>query len=219
MKILLPPELQREIFETAIRTNHGDIGDAELKLNLSLVAHHVHLWVDSVFYRAVTIRHSPDAIRFLTLADSKPADFLAKTVKVLILGPVRPKDATRLLHACRGVESLAFHWKKYYNAPLPVDQLPLLRRLWLRCDNVGRAYYGNELRPSIYLTTLTHLDLAYTRHLQDMPDLAAILKRLPGLTHVSNPPWPKGIRKSEIYTRPRNFFFRGLADPPPPPLP
>ncbi len=37
----LPPELQREIIELAVRSGHKDV---QLKLKLSLVAHHVHFW-------------------------------------------------------------------------------------------------------------------------------------------------------------------------------
>ncbi|KAJ7719203.1 hypothetical protein B0H16DRAFT_1607271 [Mycena metata] len=62
----LPPELQREILEIAIRINSRD---AAVKLHLSLVAHRFHSWVDQVFYESVTIGSSQSADKFLKLVD------------------------------------------------------------------------------------------------------------------------------------------------------
>ncbi|KAJ7157149.1 hypothetical protein C8R46DRAFT_1355532 [Mycena filopes] len=197
MKILLPPELQREIFETAIRTSHAARGNAEVKLNLSLVAHHVHLWVDSVFYRAVTICRSRSATRFLTLVDSKPADFFANAVKVLsVESGIPEKKLVRILHACRGVESLAIWWTKYGGSPPSlVSGFPLLRRLSLITRDI--AYTVDDVRPSS-LSTLTHLDLAYSLHLRHISDLPEILKQLPGLTHVSLGSWSSPVAHAQL---------------------
>ncbi|KAJ7157177.1 hypothetical protein C8R46DRAFT_421438 [Mycena filopes] len=178
MPALLPLELQRKIFEIAIRLNHED---AKIKLNLNLVAHRVHFWVDRTFYRAVSISDSKNAAKFLNLIDSKSARFFASRVKVLILvSSVTNRQASRILNACRGVESLAFTSRYYCFRPL-VAQLPL-RRLSLGFRDLANSI--NSGRPLICLSTLTHLDLVF----DEFPvasDLPATLQKLSALTHVA----------------------------------
>ncbi|KAJ7157168.1 hypothetical protein C8R46DRAFT_1113671 [Mycena filopes] len=181
MSTLLPPELQREIFGTAVLLNHGD---ALVKLNLSLVARHVCFWVDHLFYRAVKIPNPRNAAKFLALVKSKPADFFAKTVKVLIVrSTVSDKITAQILDACRGVESLLF-WTMYdsFELPLPVGQLPLLRRLSVRFSSIVIA--GNDPNPPIWLSSLTHLHLVFNAYIEPS-DIPKTLKRLPNLTHVA----------------------------------
>ncbi|KAJ7157167.1 hypothetical protein C8R46DRAFT_421327 [Mycena filopes] len=189
MSPLLPPELQREIFETAIQLNHGD---ALVKLNLNLVAHHVHFWVDHAFYRVVQIFRSNSADKFLALVDSKPADFFANAVKVLIVGAsVLERQTARILHACRGIESLAFWWMRYGSSPVLVGQLPLLRRLSVRSArtrNLSQTVTDHRLL-STHLSTLTHLDLAHAIHLRKVSDFRGILQGFHSLTHVALPSW------------------------------
>ncbi|KAJ7157160.1 hypothetical protein C8R46DRAFT_1293627 [Mycena filopes] len=158
--------------------------DALVKLNLSLVARYVHFCprVDRAFYSAVNIHSPANAVRFLTLVDSKPADFFANAVKVLIVGSsVSERYFARILHACRGVESLSF-WTTYYSLPaLLIGQLPL-RRLSLRLHDIVNAIHYPGLPPT-WLSGLTHLNLVFNEYLKpsDMPTL----KRFPNLTHVA----------------------------------
>ncbi|KAJ7045039.1 hypothetical protein C8F04DRAFT_522082 [Mycena alexandri] len=182
MSVLLPPELQREIFEIAMKLNHED---AEVKLNLNLVADHVHFWVDHAFYRVVEISDSDSAAIFLTLVNSKPQNFFATAVKVLLLmSSLRTTEMqiAQILHACRGVESLAF-WAPDYNSPLPllVGKLPL-RRLSLEFPNLVNTL-GESTLP-VWLSGLTHLDLAWELRVK-VSDLSGTLQQLTGLTHIA----------------------------------
>ncbi|KAJ6520384.1 hypothetical protein C8R45DRAFT_1086248 [Mycena sanguinolenta] len=173
----LPVELQREIFEIAVRSNHKD---ASLKLNLSLVAHYVHLWVDTVFYKMVTILCDASGTKFLELIHSKPPGFFGPVVKSLLLVGVRAPSCARILSTCTGVQSLA--WWALDNAPLvlsAVSQLPL-QRLVVGYKNL--IIFTAALPPPVWLTTLTHLDTsAPSRFDGDLNRLG----RLPRLTHVS----------------------------------
>ncbi|KAJ7157152.1 hypothetical protein C8R46DRAFT_421013 [Mycena filopes] len=182
MEVLLPPEIQREIFELAIQLNHAD---AQVKLSLNLVAHHVHFWTDQAFYRAVTISTAQSAARFLGLVDLKPPDFFTRAVKVLVLVLTASDTQTaRILSACRGLESLAF-WAGLNDDSVhhvAVGQLPL-RRLSLRFNELA-SMFGGHMRPSWH-SSLTHLDLAFDDPLPEASYLHAILEQLPGLTHLA----------------------------------
>ncbi|KAJ7242583.1 hypothetical protein B0H12DRAFT_1236715 [Mycena haematopus] len=179
MHCSLPAELQREIVELAIRSNHRD---AALKLNLSLVAYHVHYWVDRVFYEVVTIWNDTSGDKFLKLVDSKPPGFFGPVVKTLFLADLRASSYARILSTCTGIRSLA--WWIYKDIPAlvlpPASQLPL-RRLALGFQNV--AHIIALPTPPAWLATLTHLDLSFMSDIE-ASDLEQ-LDRLPRLTHLA----------------------------------
>jgi len=172
----LPAELQREIFEIAVRLNHQD---AALKLNLSLVAQHVRFWVDWVFYEMVTIVGPKSADKFFELVDLKAPGFFAIAVKTLLLSSLPADYAVRVLSFCAGVQSLAF-WTWHFPtlALPPISQLPL-RRLSVRfclADIITGA------PPPLWLSSLTHIDIAFFRASKSYVEK---LGRLPSLTHVA----------------------------------
>jgi len=178
----LPPELQREIFETAVRLNRRD---AALKLRLSLIAHHVHFWVDSAFYESVDIDQSRSADKFLNLVDLKPHGFFATVVKTLILCSVETVFAVRVLSVCTGVQSLAL-WDTWDTGLLSDWLLRLhplsLHRLSTPCANLVNIVM--DAAPLTWLESLTHLDIAFL-HYPATSKLEKSLRQLPCLTHVA----------------------------------
>ncbi|KAF7337728.1 hypothetical protein MSAN_02246400 [Mycena sanguinolenta] len=178
----LPPELQREIFEIAVWLNHAD---AAVKLNLSLVASHVHVWVDQVFYQLVSIWDDASADKFIKLVvKSKPADFFAVVVKTLIMFGVRASShaTARILRMCSGIQSL-FLWTPDIPGPhitSSVRQFPL-QRLALTFRNVVSILTGPT--PPTWLASVTHLRTTITS-VDQISDLNH-LHRLPCLTHVA----------------------------------
>jgi len=177
----LPPELQREIFETAVRLNRRD---AALKLRLSLIAHHVHSWVDSAFYESVDIDQNRSADKFLNLVDLKPHGFFATAVKTLLLDGLRAASAVRILSLCTGVQSFAV-WNR--SSFLDTTFLLHLSTLSLHRLSMPCAYLANVVtaaEPPTWLASLTHLDIAFHRELTTS-DLEKSLKQLPCLTHVA----------------------------------
>jgi len=175
----LPPELQREIIEIAVRSNHRD---AALRMNLSLVAHHVHIWVDRVFYEVVTLYGQASADNFLKVVDSKPPGFFAAVVKTLLLSGLKAESAVHILSVCTGVQSLAVWNAKPHNGLLlRVSQLPL-RRLSMPFGHVA-TILTTPATPPTWLKSLTHLDSSFMFDVK-VSDLER-LRQLPRLTHVA----------------------------------
>ncbi|KAJ7044930.1 hypothetical protein C8F04DRAFT_1067049 [Mycena alexandri] len=175
----LPPELEREIVETAVRTNHKD---AVVKLNLSLVAHHFHFWVDQVFYESVTI-HGGNADKFLTLVDLKPAGFFATVVKVLSVRNVNDSQTVRVLAACPGIQVLVL-WL-FASSRLPLSALDLfpLRRLATLLEFIANIL-TTTIQPN-WVSTLTHLDLHYRPTIDASLNLTGILRQFPRLSNFA----------------------------------
>jgi len=175
----LPLELQREIFETAIRSNHRN---AVLKLNLSLVAHYVHFWVDSVFYELVTICGGPSANRSLKLVDLKPRGFFATAVNTLLLSNTTDVQALATLSVCTGVQFLAVwnHSVLQRDSLLQVSQLSL-RRLSTAFENIINIV--TVAAPPTWLENLTHLRSYF--YLQATASDLGHLHQFPCLTHVA----------------------------------
>ncbi|KAF7347342.1 hypothetical protein MVEN_01489900 [Mycena venus] len=171
----LPPELQCEIFEIAVRSNRKN---AALKLSLSLVAQHVHFWIDRVFYQSVTIRSRSNADKFLKLVDLKPPGFFATTVKTLLF-TTHPSELQRIsiLSACTGVQSLAV-----WNTILRSETLLQISQLSLRRLCISIKYVPAILAASTR-SRITHLDLAF--QLETPEYLVGDLRQLPCLTHVA----------------------------------
>ncbi|KAJ7498849.1 hypothetical protein FB451DRAFT_12690 [Mycena latifolia] len=178
----LPPELEREIFELALRTNRQD---AAFKLTLSLVARRVQFWVDLAFYEMVTISHETQATKFVKLIASKlkPPDFFT-AVKILCLPySVTGEQACAILSACTKVQMLAC-WVDCTDSP----ELPLLvSRLPLRRLSIEYQHFLEiPVVASTWLSNLTHVDLVlWDFGLSDI-DLST-LSRLPRVTHVALP--------------------------------
>ncbi|KAJ7150181.1 hypothetical protein C8R46DRAFT_498307 [Mycena filopes] len=176
---LLPIELQREIFEMAIRTSYKD---AVVKLNLSLVAHHVHFWVDQVFYESVEISNSAEVAPFFKLVNSKPAGFFTTAVKALSLYYISEPDLDRVLAICPRIQLLSCALL----LPLPprLNSLPLRRLCLDMPKSLAEIMNTGSAAEPAWCSTLTHLDLGFTRLPFDM-QMVPMLSRLPGLTNFA----------------------------------
>ncbi|KAJ7033405.1 hypothetical protein C8F04DRAFT_1104641 [Mycena alexandri] len=176
----LPRELEREIFELALR---GDRRNTDLKLALCMVARRVQIWIDLIFYEMVMVRDDHHAGRFLSLVDSniKPPAFFS-AVKILCLPfYVSAPNAYRILTACTAVELLAC-WSNCVNHPefsSLIGQLPL-RRLSLELTHLSRV----PATRGTWLSSLTHMYIIMWVD-KDILGLLATIKRLPHLTHVA----------------------------------
>ncbi|KAJ7157159.1 hypothetical protein C8R46DRAFT_1225766 [Mycena filopes] len=177
----LPPELEQDIFEIAVRSSPRD---SRVKLNLSLVARHVQSWVDREFYKSLEVSGA-SADKFLRLVELKPAGFFATTVKTLVLTnfPVYLTEAQAIgiLSICTGVQYLAFWCLEFPGRNPAVAQLPL-RRLFMPLSHIQRNVEGSAATPPC-LSTVTHLNMSFL-HPVDVSDLE-VLGRLPRLTHVA----------------------------------
>ncbi|KAF7347370.1 hypothetical protein MVEN_01492800 [Mycena venus] len=175
----LPPELEREIIELAVRLDHRN---SALRRNLRLVAPHVQFWVDSVFYEVLIISDQKSANKFLALVDLKPPGFFTTVARALLLsGNIKTATIVRILSICTRVHSLGL-WNTALKPDLlfEVSQLSL-RRLSMPFGDV--ADFLTASSPPIWLKSLTHLDFSF------LFDVAASdlkhLRRLPCLTHVA----------------------------------
>ncbi|KAJ7664939.1 hypothetical protein B0H17DRAFT_1211087 [Mycena rosella] len=178
----LPAELKREVFEFAV---WSDRDNAAQKLNLSLVAQRVRLWVDLVFYRFVIIT-SENAAKFLPLLDSpRYQGFFPRAVRTLCLQyEVKPEQAFRILSECTGVQVLACWVEECRNnswdLSLHLSRLPL-RRLFIDFSRFSNIPFA----PSTWLSDLTHLDVYFWWGRPVFPEtLGQSVSRLPRLTHV-----------------------------------
>ncbi|KAF7346362.1 hypothetical protein MSAN_01864000 [Mycena sanguinolenta] len=174
----LPPELEREIFEVAIRDN---LSDTALKLNLSLVARRVQYWIDLIQYEMVTITNRVEAHKFFDLVNWKSQDFFAHAVKATCITYYVPADeASRILSVCSNVQQLAC-WVPWEKSP---DLPQLLSRLPLTHLSIEVGHFLNIPRSqSTWFLGLTHLDLIWWS--SSPRTTSPNLGELPNLTHVS----------------------------------
>ncbi|KAJ7492084.1 hypothetical protein FB451DRAFT_1020958 [Mycena latifolia] len=180
----LPVEVEREIFEWAVRS---DCKNAANKLNLSLVAQRVQLWVDLIFYESVTIS-SNNGDKFTDLFDlPKYQGFFARTVKILTLPYLaRPDQIWRILSVCTGVQMLGCWFGGSLEEHSPWYLHFLLSQLPLRRLSIEYIHFATiPSTSSTWLSSPTHLDLSFW---EDRPlvlsDLKQSLHRLPRLTHA-----------------------------------
>ncbi|KAF7346381.1 hypothetical protein MSAN_01866000 [Mycena sanguinolenta] len=172
----IPLELEREIFEIAIRDNRDD---TDLKLNLSLVTRRVQYWVDLIQYELITITDRAEAHKFFELVNRKSQDFFAHAVKALcITHDVSADDASRILSVCTNVQQLACWvvWEESLDLPQRLSSLPL-KQLSIE---VGH-FLNILLSQSALFLNLTHLDLIWW---PSSPHIPLKLGELQKLTHV-----------------------------------
>ncbi|KAJ7059505.1 hypothetical protein C8F01DRAFT_1295466 [Mycena amicta] len=132
-----PPELEREIFETAAEMRWNDVPD------LRLVARRVHEWLEPFLYRNIHISEhtisTPE--EFLGIAASKSPEFLARAVRrVTIQFDAIPLESELLkiyygLRLCTGITGLAFGGNEdaFIDDMVPLLAHMHLQRLKLLC--------------------------------------------------------------------------------------
>ncbi|KAJ7133417.1 hypothetical protein C8R44DRAFT_849522 [Mycena epipterygia] len=182
---ILPPELEREIFELAAATDpppnywtRQHVGDTVIAL--AQVCRRAQSWIEPLIYERVSLLDVFDGTNpvplFLDTLDKRPPSFFAMHVKHLYLGPSIPfLVVQRVLQVCTGVVSFGCHHPYISLAPL-LAPLPLQRLL---VSELALPAAPAVLPP--WAASLTHLGLA-----QALPAVpAAVLARLPSLTHLA----------------------------------
>ncbi|KAJ7483342.1 hypothetical protein FB451DRAFT_1234162 [Mycena latifolia] len=149
---VLPPEIEREIFEMTARFPRNAV-------KLALVARRTQIWIERIIYETVTLSNQDICDKFLRTLDSRPAQFFMDNVKSLCVpGDIEPLVAERVLKACQGVVNLAI-WLPPQHAPLlPFVCLLRPKRLSI---NVC-ALYGSGCEPNFahpFFSNVTHLEL------------------------------------------------------------
>ncbi|KAJ6462461.1 hypothetical protein C8R45DRAFT_526237 [Mycena sanguinolenta] len=186
---LLPPELERKIFETAAEAHPETIS------SMLLVAARVHEWIEPLKYRTFILTRPPSICpRFRALrqaVESKPAQFIRDNVWHLFIDrDVDQQTLDVFLPFCTAVQSLVifnFHRQMVLHM---LSQLESARprRLAAAIGFVGRAQAGNPTA-----VDLTHSMFSSLTHLDVFEDIIAVtpswssLALLPGpaLTHLA----------------------------------
>ncbi|KAJ6587288.1 hypothetical protein B0H10DRAFT_814968 [Mycena sp. CBHHK59/15] len=178
---LLPPEIEREIFECAALSHPKSIPA------LLLIAQRVKIWIEPRLFRIISVDalNSPHGISkkaFLERLESRPASFWRDHVRHLSLGRVQVshEEAVRIFSACSGVSSIAQFYGGFGPTSLPSMAVMPLVRLSTHLGNLfgtENIDFGHPV-----FAHLTHMDLFDTT----APDSWSVgLGRLPCLTHIS----------------------------------
>ncbi|KAJ6580836.1 hypothetical protein B0H19DRAFT_1251122 [Mycena capillaripes] len=192
---ILPPEIEREIFEITARFP----GNA---VKLAVVARRTQIWCDPplpskpspgsplkpqfrlerLIYETVTLSDQQLCNKFLRTLDSRPIQFFAENVKSLCVpADIEPVGAERVLKACQGVTNLAL-WLPFHDAPL----FPLVSSLQPTHLSINLyALFGMPCKPDFkhpFFSKVTHLEfvdwLNWVTYLQ-------IDHLFPNLTHFA----------------------------------
>ncbi|KAJ7894966.1 hypothetical protein B0H14DRAFT_2334180 [Mycena olivaceomarginata] len=183
---LLPPELERQIFEAAA------VLYPETIANLLLVAARVLEWIEPLRYRTFTIMSSPSSCpRFRLLKKAiqyKPAQFIHDHVWHLLADRDKnyePGPFGDILRGCTGIRSLVF----FHVHPHMLSHLQALRPLRLSAP-LGSVFGGGEVNEFTVDFTLpmfsfiTHLDVFDILELDPWSSWSTI-GLLPRLTHLA----------------------------------
>ncbi|KAJ6529829.1 hypothetical protein B0H19DRAFT_1274215 [Mycena capillaripes] len=170
----LPPELEREIFETTAVMHPREIP------TLLRVARRVLIWIEPLLYRV--IRLSKFNVDLMSLLKSKPAAFLQNAVRHLCFDSYGDAgQAKGILELCTGVVDLALEMAPANPILLPILATMSLRRL----STFLHDLFGDDIN-------LGHPTFAFLTHLDLLDDddnhLALILPHipsLPALTHLA----------------------------------
>ncbi|KAJ7753158.1 hypothetical protein B0H16DRAFT_1544639 [Mycena metata] len=181
---ILPPELEREIFERAACMCPGDIP------SLLLVSQRVNEWIAPIRYRTVTSdgAHSTCPFRALQRAiqsNSRPLSFFRSHVQHLAVPYEFLRDETtgmveQILSACSEIQSFVF---LHQLSPSLVPALASLRphRLYTYFD--PQLFVEAPLYRPMF-TFVTHLALWHTGWIPDTSCWLSLLAVVPSLTHL-----------------------------------
>ncbi|KAJ6621473.1 hypothetical protein B0H10DRAFT_2017435 [Mycena sp. CBHHK59/15] len=161
---MLPPEIEREIFEIAARFRGNSV-------QLALVARRTQIWIERLMYETVTLSDQTVCDRFVRTLDSRPAQFFTDNVKSLCVpGDLEPFGAARVLKVCQGVVNLAIWLQR---PPCGAPLFPLVSALRPKRLSVTlQALYGHT-EPDFahpFFSKVSHLELV------DWPEWASCLR-------------------------------------------
>ncbi|KAJ7057180.1 hypothetical protein C8F01DRAFT_1153688 [Mycena amicta] len=184
----LPPELEREIFETTATLHRSTIP------SLLRVAHRVLLWIEPFLYETIEIDESPKYLALLASASSKSPEFLARSVRRVTIytiwmvfsssSPLGRDACSDILRACTGITHLAMRPSSMYF--YKADVLALLEPMRLQrltCFVAHLCPEPDSPAPE-FLRTITHLTLFDADLDPDGIDVLPLIASLPVLTHL-----------------------------------
>jgi len=167
---LLPPELERTIFEVAA------LGQPSTIPVLMLVASRVKEW-PMLGFPQITLEI------LLRVIATKPPQFLQKSVKHFFLdAPLDSLELETIFMACNRITNLfdplpsTAHWRA-------LGALKHLQRVALPLDVFLECYHIDNTQS--LLVNITHLELLETRRNPRIDNLCACLPLMPRLTHIA----------------------------------
>ncbi|KAJ7656046.1 hypothetical protein DFH06DRAFT_1328878 [Mycena polygramma] len=190
---LLPPEIEREVFELSAVCTRGVQDDPKLLL----VARRVNIWIEPFLYRIISVVHlSPENWNkhqipehiFLKMLESKPASLWLALTRHLSVAIRGGDPMEQILSMCRTSSNLAlivhpydlFGGYQLANSLALITTMPLVRL----SAHIGSLFHPDAADFShpvfAHLTHLTLLD-TFADHMMWATDLG----QLPYLTHVS----------------------------------
>ncbi|KAJ7065605.1 hypothetical protein C8F01DRAFT_1249183 [Mycena amicta] len=179
---LLPPELERAIFEYTAEFYPYAIP------NLIRVAHRVLVWIEPIAYRSIDVNSSRRFSAFLSASKSKPPEFFAQHVQTIFIhnsfdDPL--EDACAALALCTSVTRIAGAGPLVSRRLLPVIAPMRLERIALFLTHIFPSIPTVDLGLPCF-QTLTHFDVFdFLRIEEHALVYAAKLCALPVLTHLS----------------------------------
>ncbi|KAK6984067.1 hypothetical protein R3P38DRAFT_3108972 [Favolaschia claudopus] len=201
-QLSLPPELEREIFETASVRNPESIP------TLLLLCRRVNIWILPFLYRVfvMSARLNQAALDSILHAfNSKPPEFLESTVRHLFLHKFANIDKYKnLLAKCTGTINLSLDVDVELTSLLPLH-MPRLQRLAITVP----SFRDPDWSWTASFTSITHLDLFQGADCGGMASKTkwqkwAGLATLPSLTHLAlSPSIAEGILQRITEEMPR----------------
>ncbi|KAF7300543.1 hypothetical protein HMN09_00939100 [Mycena chlorophos] len=174
----LPPELEREIFETAAILHPGTIPA------LVATARRVQEWTEPMLFRVLRFKlGTPQTEAFLHALRTKPPDFAARSVRHIFFEAldrsVPLAVGLEILQKCPGI--VDFGTTKAFTGRAVLDALRGLPNL--RVLTLGLSSLDSETDESLAsaLERVTHLTVLD----RDYPSIVKLLPRLPRLTHFA----------------------------------
>ncbi|KAF7359812.1 hypothetical protein MVEN_00706400 [Mycena venus] len=188
---LLPPELERTIFEIRALARPASIPV------LMLVAARVKEWVEPLLYRVVYCVHATpllppaqlcgfpifSAELLLRIIEDKPHDFLQRSVRHLFVENIPPTAVESILRACNHVTNV-FEYFTPTPHPRTLRALQHLRRLTIGLPQFLQRFTLDDNAAEVF-QKITHLELMDTYNDATIEDLCVRLRFMQHLTHVA----------------------------------
>ncbi|KAJ6448785.1 hypothetical protein C8R47DRAFT_1266999 [Mycena vitilis] len=186
---LLPPELERQIFETTAELYPGSV------CRLLCVSKRVYEWIEPIKFKTVTSvgTHAscPISVLWSTIeSNTKPISFFGRSVRHLYLQPGGPFGlhlVLSIISTCSGLESL---WLGHLPHGNDSNELLLLYLAVLRPRRLSiylAALLEKQTQCLSMFTFVTHLDILDRLFMipeHKIPSWTSFLALLPALTHL-----------------------------------
>ncbi|KAF9483147.1 hypothetical protein BDN70DRAFT_874190 [Pholiota conissans] len=184
LQVVLPYELEHDIFELAARAFPGHAS------KLCTLSKYVQPWMESIIYETVVLELPLITTElFMRTFNSRPPSFFAKNVRRLYTtGVITIHDARRLLTACTGAVEVTCWVYPHALKDSLLSQLPTqnLRRLSIPLETLwGLSPFSTEFTPALF-PKLTHLEIVNPQNINGAPQIHwDSLAALPSLTHLA----------------------------------